>query len=72
MSPVTRCSSEWHMPEAAKRTSTSPFFGRIELDGLHAPASVALPQDGSFGLHGASQDRVTTLEGYRLGTRVRS
>ena len=23
-SPVTRCSSEWHIPDAASRTSTSP------------------------------------------------
>ena len=26
-SPVTMCSSEWHRPEAASLTSTSPFFG---------------------------------------------
>ncbi len=27
MSPVTRCSSEWHMPDAASLTSTSPSLG---------------------------------------------
>ena len=29
-------------------------LGRVELDGLHAPVGVTLPQDGGFGLHGAS------------------
>ena len=27
MSPVTRCSSEWHRPDAASSTSTSPALG---------------------------------------------
>ena len=27
MSPVTMCSSEWHSPEAASLTSTSPALG---------------------------------------------
>ena len=27
MSPVRRCSSLWHMPEAAMRTRTSPYLG---------------------------------------------
>ena len=50
-SPVTRCSSEWHMPEAASLTRTSPCLGRVELDRLDAPVGVELPQDGGFGLH---------------------
>ena len=42
-SPVTRCSSEWHIPDAAILTSTSPAFGAIELDLLDAPRRVRSP-----------------------------
>ena len=51
-SPVTRCSSEWHSPEPTSRTSTSPCFGRIEVDLLDAPVLADLPQDRRSGLHG--------------------
>ena len=37
MSPVSRCSSEWHMPDAANLMRTSPCLGGVELDGLNAP-----------------------------------
>ncbi len=50
-SPVIRCSSEWHRPDAAILTSTSPALGGIELDLLHVPRGVDLPQDGGLGLH---------------------
>ena len=49
------------MPDAASRIEHLAVLGRVELDGLDAPVGVALPQDGGFGLHGASQGECGVL-----------
>ena len=46
MSPVTRCSSEWHRPEAASSTCTSPALGSSRSMSSTLHSSVLLPQDG--------------------------
>ena len=50
-SPFTQWSSEWHRPEAASRTRTSPSRGAVELDLLDAPRLVEAPQNCRFSLH---------------------
>ena len=49
ITPSSRCSSEWQMPEAASWIITSPALGRIDLDLLDAPARVGpgLPEQRS-------------------------
>ena len=50
-SPVRRCSSLWHMPEACDLDQHLPRLRRIELDLLDAPRRVELAEDGGLGLH---------------------
>ena len=47
-----RCSSEWHMPDAASLTSTSPSRGGSSSIGSTLQSLVPLPQYCRFGLHG--------------------
>ena len=50
-SPVRRCSSLWHIPEACDLDQHLPGLRRIELDLLDAPRRVELAEDGGLGLH---------------------
>ena len=68
MSPVTRCSSEWHRPRGGQLDEDLARLRRVELDVLDAPVGVRLPQDGGARLHRLSVkvERVLVLALQRI------
>ena len=53
MSPVTMCSSEWHIPLACELDEHLAFLGRVELDLLDHVLGVRSVQNGGSGSHGS-------------------